>query len=688
MPQPLPEKRSRLFKWLRNAALPAAAVVLALLLWGVDTLNNARQARERHQTERELFAVSSLQADSLVAWREQRLTDAATLTDDTMFAEAVSTWLNAPTDALQSLVQERLRTLQERARYTVVYFVDPHGNLLLNAGDAVIGRMPEPEREALRDAIAQATVGVVEPRRDPFFAFPFFSLLAPVFDGARPIGAIWLVSDVRTTLYPLLMSWPTPNESAEASIVTRSGADVLFVSPLRNRAGSELDFRVPLANASDPAVQAVSGVRGTFYGQDYRGKRVVAMLRAVPGSPWVTVTKVDEDEVFADARVREGLAISLTVSVGLLLAGLIFSFSQRQARLRELALKTELQRTVRWHESAQKTATVGYYAYDLVTGEFSASAMTRSIFGVAEGDSLNLKQWIGVLHPDDRERTLALHKQSRDRRVPLRVQYRVLRALDGQVRWVDSWGEWELAGGQVVRAVGTVQDITDRKAAEDTLAAYSVALEAMVRLDPLTQVANRRAMDEHLDTELNRARRYGAPVSLLMIDVDHFKAYNDHYGHVAGDSCLQAVAQAISSSVNRAGELVARYGGEEFAVVLPDVDAQQALAIAERTCAAVRVAGLAHAARPDSIDVVTVSIGVACVQTQVVEQGAATADDTAQVALFSGAGDALAVETGAADATDVPTAAEDARLLFLHADTALYAAKQAGRNQALVYAVP
>ena len=668
MPQPPPKKPPHLANWLLKAALPVAAAVLALLLWGVSTLNDARQERERHQTERELFAVSSLQADSLVAWREQRLTDAATLSDDTMFAEAAATWLNTPTDALQSLVRERLRTLQERARYTAVYFVDPNGNLLLNAADAVVGRMPEPEREALRDATAQATVGVVEPRRDPFFAFPFFSLLAPVFDGARPVGAIWLVSDVRTTLYPLLMSWPTPNESAEASIVTRSGADVLFVSPLRNRAGSELDFRVPLANVSDPAVQAVNGVRGSFYGPDYRGKRVVATLRAVPNSPWFTVTKVDEDEVFADARVREGLAISLTVSVGLLLAGLIFSFSQRQARLRELALKTELQRTVRWLDSAQKTASVGYYAYDVVTGEFTASAMTRSIFNVAEGDDLNLKQWMGMLHPDDRERTLALHKQSQDRHAPLRVQYRVLRAQDGQLRWVDSWGEWELAEGQVVRAIGTVQDITERKAAEDKLAAYSVALEAMVRLDPLTQVANRRAMDEHLDTELNRARRYGSPVSLLMVDVDHFKAFNDHYGHVAGDSCLQAVAQAISASVNRAGELVARYGGEEFAVVLPDVDAQQAFAIAERTCAAVRAACLAHAARPDGVELVTVSIGVACVQTKMAEQ--------------------MVSQPEAVNGDDVPTAAGDARLLFLQADTALYAAKQAGRNLALIYTAP
>ena len=123
-------------------------------------------------------------------------------------------------------------------------------------------------------------------------------------------------------------------------------------------------------------------------------------------------------------------------------------------------------------------------------------------------------------------------------------------------------------------------------------------------------MANRLALDEAVATEWSRALRSGAPLSVLMIDVDHFKAYNDHYGHVAGDLCLQRVAQALSLAVGRVGDMVARYGGEEFAVLLPDTDASQATVIGQRLCAAVRTLRIEHLAAHDRQHI-TVSIGAA-----------------------------------------------------------------------------
>ncbi len=129
------------------------------------------------------------------------------------------------------------------------------------------------------------------------------------------------------------------------------------------------------------------------------------------------------------------------------------------------------------------------------------------------------------------------------------------------------------------------------------------------RVDCLMQIANRRGFDEYLRKEWRRHVGTQQPLSLLFCDVDHFKLYNDHFGHLAGDECLKAVAGAMSGCFRR-GDLLARYGGEEFAVVLPRTRLEGALQVAERVRATVSAAGLAHPVSPLS-DQITVSIGVA-----------------------------------------------------------------------------
>jgi diguanylate cyclase (GGDEF)-like protein len=129
------------------------------------------------------------------------------------------------------------------------------------------------------------------------------------------------------------------------------------------------------------------------------------------------------------------------------------------------------------------------------------------------------------------------------------------------------------------------------------------------RIDELTQIANRRRFDEYLLQEWQRHVRLQLPLSLLICDVDHFKLYNDHYGHQAGDACLKQVAASISRDF-RIGDLAARYGGEEFGIVLPNTERAGAVLVAERVRASVAGAARPHAASSVS-DCVTVSIGVA-----------------------------------------------------------------------------
>lgn len=646
----------------------AAVAVLAWVVWGVGQVYQTRQQQYRHHAERELQIINQLQAERVGKWREQRLADASALSEDSLLAQALGQWRDDPSATTQALLTERLRILQEHAHYSAAYLVDIQGQLLLDAQGRQTGSMPDLEQQALQRALVQAQASTVEPRRDPFFAYPFFSMLAPVFQGAEPIGAVWLVSDVRTDLYPLVTNWPTASQSAESSIVTQDGSEAVFLSPLRQRENTDLAFRVDATRPNAPAMQALQGTRGVFYGQDYRDMPVMAAASAVPGSAWLLLSKIDTAEAFANAKVREVLALSLPLSLGLLCAGLVFAALQRRGRLREQALKLELQRNMRWLEGAQKAASIGYFAYDTQAHFFLLSSMASQIWGVAHGAHLPLQQWVDLIHPGHRKKVLKAHTQSMALRQPLDLQYCIRRASDQQKRWIQVWADYENAHhGSVVRMIGTVQDITERKESEQALADYRAALEEKMRLDPLTNVANRRALDEHVATQWQRAMRSQRALSLLMIDVDHFKRYNDHYGHVEGDECLKRVAHTLASMVSRADELVARYGGEEFAVLLPETEAPQALALAHKMCAAVQGMCIAHAAS-DTAPCVTVSIGVACIHP--VFGTARQEEDTKP----------LDIDPELSQALDGALA----QALFEQADAALYAAKQQGRNRAVL----
>jgi diguanylate cyclase (GGDEF)-like protein len=190
----------------------------------------------------------------------------------------------------------------------------------------------------------------------------------------------------------------------------------------------------------------------------------------------------------------------------------------------------------------------------------------------------------------------------------------------------------------------------------------SANLERLSATDALTGIANRRTFEQALDQEWRRAMRHGAPLCLLMIDVDFFKRFNDTYGHVAGDDCLRSVATVLANNARRAGEVAARYGGEEFAVLLPLVDAEEGYQLAERICSEVRKLGISHKAS-EAADYVTISVGVASVS----------------MIPVSKRGEAPAVRSdGRAEMSRPPSA-----VLVELADEALYAAKTSGRNRAV-----
>jgi diguanylate cyclase (GGDEF)-like protein len=207
-------------------------------------------------------------------------------------------------------------------------------------------------------------------------------------------------------------------------------------------------------------------------------------------------------------------------------------------------------------------------------------------------------------------------------------------------RWVKVY-ETRTPEGYVV---AVRMDVADLIAQQQLLAVANDQLALLSTTDELTGIANRRRFDEALSNEWQRGARQKDPLSLLMIDIDHFKLYNDHYGHLAGDECLRQVSRLLGEGARRAGELLARYGGEEFVVLLPNTDIDLAQAIARRCMDQVRAAAIPHGRSPTA-EHLTLSIGVACT---------------------------------------VPDTARQPDALVREADAALYQAKDAGRNRVRV----
>ena len=155
-----------------------------------------------------------------------------------------------------------------------------------------------------------------------------------------------------------------------------------------------------------------------------------------------------------------------------------------------------------------------------------------------------------------------------------------------------------------------VRHLIEQSYLRQKLEAANQELQRLVSIDGLTQMANRRCLDDYLDQECKRASREQIPISLVLCDIDFFKNYNDNYGHQEGDHCLQEVAQAISKSTNRPADLVARYGGEEFVIVLPNTDAQGSVNVAIRATEVMRSLKLPHSYSKVA-PYVTISCGVA-----------------------------------------------------------------------------
>lgn len=274
---------------------------------------------------------------------------------------------------------------------------------------------------------------------------------------------------------------------------------------------------------------------------------------------------------------------------------------------------------------AQHIAHIGNWELDIKSNHLTWS---NEIFRIFEIDALTFEAsydaFVQAIHPEDRTMVHDTYTRSLETKDKYTIDHRLL-MKDGRIKWVREIGDTEYdSDGTPLISRGTIQDITkqihirhelekakaDLEEANDSLLIKNNQLKELAMMDGLTHIANRRFFDEMYDKKYRESLRSKKSLAVLMIDVDHFKAYNDHYGHAAGDECLIEIAAALKASLKRPTDLVARYGGEEFVVILKDIDQRGVEIVANTLLKSVEDLSIVHE-YSNTAKYVTISIGIA-----------------------------------------------------------------------------
>ena len=231
------------------------------------------------------------------------------------------------------------------------------------------------------------------------------------------------------------------------------------------------------------------------------------------------------------------------------------------------------------------------------------------LLGWTQQSWISANDWAERIHEEDREKVVNFCIAQSQSGIDHEADYRALTA-SGDYVWIrDVVHVLRNEAGETEALVGFMFDISERKKTEEELLRLQKQLEAFSYQDGLTGINNRRMFDSIMDIEWSSAQRTRRPLSLILLDIDYFKQFNDHYGHIQGDECLRRVAQTLQEVGVRPRDCVARYGGEEFVLVLPETDAVSAQKVAERCRQLVRQLRIPHE-QSNVAPLLTISLGV------------------------------------------------------------------------------
>ena len=239
------------------------------------------------------------------------------------------------------------------------------------------------------------------------------------------------------------------------------------------------------------------------------------------------------------------------------------------------------------------------WSIDWETKKFSyIGPQIEKVLGWKQDSWRTVEDWAMRMHENDRAWVVDFCVAQSISGVDHEADYRAL-TINGEYIWIrDVVHVVRKPNGEVDSLVGFMFDISERKKKEQELEILKKQLEEYSYQDGLTGIANRRFFEDSYQREWLNAQREQQPLTIMLLDIDYFKQYNDHNGHLLGDACLKQIAQLLKKSVSRPRDLVARFGGEEFVLILPDTTQASAIEVVERILQSIRTADICHSSSP------------------------------------------------------------------------------------------
>jgi len=560
----------------RPSSMPLIVVFIFLVAGIVAAGHFYHRNHEKHyqeEVERRLSAIADLKVSELKRWREERLGDARLFHENSAFASLVQSFLRSPADGR---ARHDLNVWLGRiSGFDMVSLLDSRFRVALSAPATapLSRRVLGDARETLRTGRVTFTDFYRNESNDGMH----INILVPVLNPSRrgePAAVLVMRADPGKFISPLAGFWPTESYSSETLLVRRDGNDVLFLNDLRHVRNSALNLRIPLGNTRNPAVMAVLGRTGIVRGVDYRGAEVIAALRAIPGSPWFLVSKIDINEVNRPLQERLWVTVALVFTllvcaaagVGLVWRGQSVSFLLRSEQKNRLnrerlqclvnvfqyeAMSTQELLDFALEESLRMTSSAyGYiYYYDEEKQRFILNSWSHGVMGKCS-----------VMDPQteyDLDRTGIWGEAVRQRKVIMINDFAAPDPLkrgypEGHVHLTRFLTIPLIERGRIMAVVG----VANKEAAYDD----SDVLQLSLLMDAVWKVAERRRAEEELKQKNSELERflYTASHDLKspLVTISSFLKYLELDIVNANESRIRQDIGFIRSAADRMGRLL------------------------------------------------------------------------------------------------------------------------------------
>jgi len=462
-------------------------VVGGLVLAGGVWFYRSQEQEVRRSVEANLETIAHLKVNQIVQWRGERRADVGMLMGSIFFNETVARWLADPQAGSSDKILASFRAMQRYNHYHDILLADRRGQIRLSISDH-----PSPfhgeTTQALAEVFRTRQAVLTDLHVPPDDPVPHLEIIAPVFVGneptTEPIGAIILQFEARQFLYPLIQSWPSASSTAETELVRLDGDAVMFLNDLRHRGGTAFKLRILLSRLEVPAVQAALGKAGMFHGTDYRGVKVLSVLKQVPDSSWAMVAKIDEEEALAEWHSRASLIVAVILTLAAALGTAAAMAWQQQIRYRVLAQSaTALRDSEDMLNETGHIARIGGWAIDLMNGTLKWTREVYAIHEVEDGFLPTVEAAINFYAPESRpiiQQAVDLAIQAGE---PFDIELELITAKNRRI-WVQAIGHAVFVSGKAQTVSGTFQDITEHKRAEKALRESETKFRTLVENIP------------------------------------------------------------------------------------------------------------------------------------------------------------------------------------------------------------